>query len=98
MQPQHHILIIAIHVDDCAFTGSSPSLIDEYRGKLNARYSLTDLGPIHWLLGIKITHNRPARTISLSQTSYIDSIIMHFNLNDAKSYGTPMVPGAIYLK
>ena len=97
-QPQHHILIIAIHIDDCAFTASFPSLIDKYRGKLNAHYSLTDLGPIHWLLGIKITHNHPVHIISLSQTSYIDSIIMHFNLNDAKSYGTPMVPGAIYLK
>ena len=33
-----------------------------------------------------------------TQTSYIDSIIMHFNLNDAKSYWTPMVLGAIYSK
>ena len=72
VQPQHHILIIAIHVDDCTFTGSSPSLIDEYRGKLNTHYSLTDLGPIHWLLGIKITYNCPACTISLSQTVAAD--------------------------
>jgi len=52
-----HILILAVHVDDCMFTGSSTKLIMQYKQKLNACYALTDLGPVHWLLGIKITHN-----------------------------------------
>jgi hypothetical protein len=52
--------ILAIHVDDCLITGSSPQLISDYKQKLNKCYSLTDLGPVHWLLGIKITHNREA--------------------------------------
>jgi hypothetical protein len=90
------LLILAIHVDDCILTGSSPELIAQYKSKLNDCYALTDLGPIHWLLGIKITRDRPARTISLSQTSYIDSIISRFGLSDAKSYSTPMVPGVIH--
>jgi transposase InsO family protein len=91
-----HILILAIHVDDCALTGSSPPLIAEYKRKFNACYTLTDLGPIHWFLGIKITRDRHAHTISLSQTSYIDSIIARFNLEDAKSFSTPMIPGVNY--
>jgi ribonuclease HI len=91
-----HILILAIHVDDCALTGSSPSLITEYKSKFNACYTLTDLGPIHWFLGIKITRDRSAHTISLSQTSYIDSIIVRFKLEDAKSFSTPMIPGINY--
>jgi len=49
------LLILAVHVDDCILTGSSMSLIDEYKGKLNDEYVLTDLGPVHWLLGIKVT-------------------------------------------
>jgi Reverse transcriptase (RNA-dependent DNA polymerase) len=60
-------LILAIHVDDCALTGSSSALITQYKERLNARFPLTDLGPIHWLLGIKITCNRSNRTVSLSQ-------------------------------
>jgi transposase InsO family protein len=91
-----HILILAIHVDDCILTGSSPKLIADYKDKFNSRYTLTDLGPIHWFLGIKITRNRSARTISLSQTSYIDSILTRFGLSDAKPYGTPMAPGVTY--
>ena len=93
-----HILILAVHVDDCMFTGSCSKLIARYKQELNACYALTDLGPIHWLLGIKITRDRAARTISLSQSSFIDSILSRFSLADAKPYGSPMIPGAIYSK
>jgi hypothetical protein len=93
-----HTTILAVHVDDCVITGSSEELISEYKRELNSRYSLTDLGPIHWLLGIKVTRNRKARTISLSQTSYIDTILSKFSLSDAKPVATPIVPGTSYVK
>jgi len=52
-----HVLILAMHVNDCIFTSSSKDLIAQYKKKINACYALTDLGPAHWLLGIKITCN-----------------------------------------
>jgi transposase InsO family protein len=91
-----HILILVVHVDDCIFTGSSPRLLEEYKAQFHARYALTDLGPVSWLLGIKITRDRSTRSISLSQSSYIDSILARFALGDAKAQATPMVPGAIF--
>ena len=39
-----------------------------------------------------------ARTISLSQTAYINQILTCFSLTDAKTYPTPMVPAASYSK
>jgi Reverse transcriptase (RNA-dependent DNA polymerase) len=92
------ILMLAVHVDDCAMTGSSPKLITTYKWKLNAHYALTELGPISWLLGIKVTHNCNMHTILLSQTAYIESILTCFSLTDAKAYSTPMVPSATYGK
>jgi hypothetical protein len=81
---REHVLIMGVHVNDCVITGSSAELVDEYKHKLHNKYALTDLGPIHWLLGIKIICNCLAQTISLSQSSYIDSILACFNLADAK--------------
>ena len=95
-QVDGHTLILVVHVDDCIFTGSSPQLIAEYKQKFHARYALTDLGPVSWLLGIKITRNREEHTISLSQTAYIEQIVERFGLSDAKAYATPMVPGVVY--
>jgi len=97
-QIRGNILIVAAHVDDCAMTGNSGRLITVYKAKLNDKFPLTDLRPIHSLLGIEVTHNRVAQTISLSQSTYIDSILSRFSLTDAKSYPTPMVPSAFYSK
>ena len=87
-----NIIIMAIHVDDCTITGNNRVLLKEIKRKMKSRYSLTDLGPVNWLLGIKITRDQAARMISLSQESYIDSILARFNLTDAKPMSTPMDP------
>src|SRR6266850_1982032 len=95
---QKDILILAVHVDDCAMTGNSPKLVMLYKEKLHTWYALTDLGPVSWLLGIQVTRDHETRTISLSQEAYIKSIIARFSLADAKAYSTPMVPSAQYSK
>ena len=92
------LLILAIHVDNCAMTGSCAKLILEYKAKLNSHYPLTDLGPVHWLLSIKVTHDISVGTISLSQSTNIDSIITCFTLTDAKLHNMPMIPSAFYFK
>ncbi len=66
-----HLLVLTVHVDDCGITGDSPKLIALYKHKLNNRHTLTELGPMNWLLGIKVTCNRKAQTISLLQTTFI---------------------------
>ena len=62
------------------------------------KYSLTDLGPAHWLLRIKITRDLEAHTISLLQSSYIDLILTQFNFTDLKSFSTPMDPSIRFSK
>jgi len=69
-----------------------------YKRKLNNCHALTDLGPVHWLLGIQIIHDHAVHTISLSQHSFIDTILSRFLMADVKPYGSPMIPGAIYMK
>ena len=91
-------LILAVHVDDCILTGTSSRLIIHYKRKLNACHALTDLGPVHWLLGIKVTRDRTTHTISLSQSAFIDTILSRFLLADIKPHGLLMVPGTIYSK
>ena len=89
---------MAIHVYDCTITGNNRVLLNEIKHKIKSRYSLTNLGPINWLLGIKITQDQAAQTISLPQESYIDSILVRFNLTDAKPMSTLMDPSMQFLK
>jgi len=86
------ILILASHVDDCTVTGSNAKLIEEFKRDVAARYKLTDLGPIASLLGMKVTRDRTARTISFSHESYIDAILTKYNFTDLKPCSIPMDP------
>jgi hypothetical protein len=79
-------------------TESSHILIQNYKAKLKERYSLMDLGPANWLLGIKITRDLKVWMISLSQSSYINSILTRFNFTDLKPFATPMDPSIHFSK
>ena len=91
-------IILAIHVDDCTIAGTSQALLDEHKTCINKCYPMTDLGPISWLLGIQVTRNCDTRTITLSQQSYIDSILARFNFTDAKPLSIPMDPNISFSK
>lgn len=85
-------IIIVVHVDDCTLAASSLDLIAQLKNDIRAHVEITDLGELHWLLGIEVTRNRDHRTISLSQLSYIDSIVRRFGLEDLKPVSCPMEP------
>ncbi len=92
------LVVLAIHVDDCTITGNTQALLNTFKVKINAHYMMTDLGPISWLLGISVARNRKNRTITLSQQSYIDSILVRFNLMDTKPLSIPMDPNISFSK
>ena len=86
------IIILAVHVDDCAVTGNSMVIIEKFMKELHMVYKLTDTGPASWLLGIKISRDLTNRMISLSQHAYIDAIITKYNFNDLKPLAIPINP------
>ena len=88
----HDILLLVSHVDDCTLTGSSPSLIKAFKDEIKAQYKISDLGPINWLLGMKVMCDRDARTIALSQTTYVNTILTKYNLSNLKPLSIPMDP------
>ena len=90
------IIILAIHVDDSTMTGSSAILQQEYKARINAKFELTDLGPISWLLGLAITRDRATRTLSLSQHAYINTLLRRFNLEDCKPVAQPLSPHVLF--
>src|SRR5271168_196197 len=85
-------VILFIHVDDTTITGSSSLLINEFKKRITKRFDITNLGEISWLLGLAIVRDRTKRTLSISQKSYIESLLRRFNLEDAKNLTVPIDP------
>ena len=84
------LVVIAVHVDDCTIAASNQQLVDTLKSGLSKYVEVTDLGELHWMLGIEVKRTREAGTIHLSQKAYIDSILRRYNFTDLKPLSTPM--------
>jgi hypothetical protein len=84
------LIVVAMHIDDCTIATSTARLVEELKAGLNCHVEVTDLGELHWMLGIQVWHDHEAQTIHISQPSYIDSILRRFNFVDVKLLSTPM--------
>ena len=90
--------IVCSSTDDFAIAATSISRMTKFKTNLGNHFEMSDLGELAWILGIKVDRDRPSRTISLSQTAYIDSIVKQFNLIDAPPLSTPIDPNALLSK
>ena len=59
-------------------------------GIIPAAFSMVDMGPISFYLGLKVERDRANRTIKLSQPAYIDKVLSRFHLDKANTVNTPM--------
>jgi hypothetical protein len=55
-----------IHVDDIAIISPSRDLVDKFKHQLAEKFEIEDNGPISLFLGLKVTQDQTARTLTLS--------------------------------
>jgi hypothetical protein len=60
---------------------------------LHARYDMSDLGELHWCLGMEITRDLEGRSISVSQKDYLVMVLNRFGMGDCKPISTPALLG-----
>ncbi|THH05775.1 hypothetical protein EW146_g9810 [Bondarzewia mesenterica] len=82
--------IIVVHVDDMNVAASNPVEIAHIKQELRTEFDIIKLGPVRWLIGLSIWHDHDTRTMGISQTALIDSIITQFSLADVHHASTPL--------
>lgn len=83
-------LIVAIYVDDILLVGPSIEMINEVKNGLHKRFSMSDLGPCNYYLGITVRRDRVNRTIYLGQRAYIEKFLKEYDMWEVKPAVTPM--------
>ena len=83
-------IIFAVHVDNIISVGSSHDENECFKLRLKEKWDISNLGHVKFTLGIAVSHNLEASTISISQTALIDCIGDQFNQNDAHTSDVPM--------
>ena len=87
------LLIVSLYVDDLFIFTNSTSLLRRYKIDLRSAFEMEDLGEARLILGIKVTRDRGARTITLSQEGYIQSALEKLGGTGLNPTATPMETG-----
>lgn len=78
-------------MDDLVFTGNSIELITEFKENMKTEFEMTDLGPLHYFLGIEAKQGD--YMITISQKKYAMELLVKFNMSDSITAATPMEVG-----
>ena len=81
------LLIVCLYVDDLIFTGNSSNMFDDFKQSMMAEFDMTDLGTMHYFLGIEVAQT--SDRIFISQKKYIQEILNKFQMANCNSAATP---------
>jgi hypothetical protein len=84
-------MLLFVFVDDMQgiYHRTDAAEWEEDKRKLTARFETKDLGESTWMLGMRITRDRKARTIKLDQELYVTKALEKYGLMECKTARTP---------
>jgi hypothetical protein len=81
---------LLLYVDDMLIASKNKIYIQQVKDQLNTEFEMKDLGKARKILGMEISRDRKAGTLTLSQRSYIEKVLKRFNMDGAKAVNTPI--------
>lgn len=87
------LMLLFLFVDDMqvGFQAEDEAEWEESHALLRQRFNITSLGDSTFMLGMRITRDRRARTLALDQELYLTKALEKFGLDQCKSAPTPGV-------
>ena len=88
MQHGKDVVMVIIYVDDLIILANRMSSMKALKAMLESEYEMSDLGELHFCLGVEFVRDRAARTITMSQGKYAVDVLKPFGMEDCKAVGT----------
>jgi hypothetical protein len=76
-----------VYVDDLVITGNNSTFVASIIKQLGAKFSLKDMGLLHFFLGIEVVPTQAG--LFLSQHKYVGVLLSNTNMSAAKDVSTP---------
>ncbi|XP_026419638.1 uncharacterized protein LOC113315594 [Papaver somniferum] len=86
-------MILLVYVDDIIPVGTSESLLASFITSLKSEFSIKDLGPLHYFLGIEDTLDSSASKMLLTQNKYFIDLLRKHDMLGCKPCKTPVESG-----
>lgn len=84
------ILILAIYVDDILIFSNDHQVEQKLKSELVNNFKIKDMGEASSVLGMRITRDQEAGTISIDQSKYIAEVLTRFGMTDSNPVSTPL--------
>ncbi|KAH9152519.1 hypothetical protein AeRB84_005072 [Aphanomyces euteiches] len=81
---------IAIYVDDLVLVAQNDHVMADLKSAIKQRFASKDMGPIHYILGLKIIRDRKKRLIHISQPLNALNMLKQFQLDRARPATIPL--------
>ena len=92
-QENGSFIILCLYVDDILIASNNMSMLEKEKSELGKRFSVTDQGEVHYILGMAIKRDRPKGTMFLSQHNYVENVLKRFRMESCNSVTTPLAAG-----
>jgi hypothetical protein len=86
-----HLIILVLYVDDLILTSSNSKLLNHVKTNLKKKFEMTDLGFLHYFLGLQFLQTNIG--IFISQSKYACDLLCHFHMDDCKPTPSPFQSG-----
>ncbi|CAI7758920.1 unnamed protein product [Closterium sp. NIES-53] len=83
-------VFVLVYVDDLVFATPDRRALAAVKEELQKRHTCTDLGELQRYLGLQITRDRAARTITLTQSHMVEQILTRFRFPFSNVQLTPL--------
>jgi hypothetical protein len=93
------MIILPLYVDDtlAVYDKQDEHIWLADKAAIASRYAIKDIGDCEWVLNMKLTRDRAARTITLSQEAYIKRVLENFQFSQCKPLSYPCIDADLFL-
>lgn len=87
------VTFLILYVDDILLIGNDVRMLQSTKVWLANRFSMKDLDETSYVLGIQIYRDRSKGILGLTKSTYIDTILSRFSMEESKRGYLPMCHG-----
>ena len=92
------VVFLVLYVDDILLIGNDVPVMQGIKVWILSQFFIKDLGEASYILGIKIYRDRYRRLLGLSQSTYIDTMLKRFSMENSKKGYLPIPSGITLTK
>ena len=82
-------LVVAVYVDDLIIIANTAEEMRKVKEILSVRFKMTDMGKLHYCLGITIEQEEGKQCLWIHQKQYISNMLAKYGMTEAKIVSTP---------